>query len=506
MKFSNITLIILISAFIVSCGNSEEQKRQRLKDVCDSISYYSRSDYGDRSALFCIEGAKLAAELNDSASLAYINYEIGNNLFAAENYDAACMHFDAAVNLARDAHSAKEHMDLCIYESRLAAYFSQIVEFDKSIELYEQAMIDLVAAKNLDPQIKSQEYIDSIIGRIHICQAKNLFRAGQESKANQMLYGFQSTKFANSPEGRRLYAYYLVNLNRFQEACDILEDLKKEYSGYASSAVAMSISDNLAGVYYELGRVEDAYLELENYERLRHTHNKQVTNNQLVFQCNNAEKELLQLETYKEREKATTYMIGAFAALALSLFFFLLLYVVWRRHRNYIRLQEYNKLQMPVVIDDEYLTAKINAALNNMKTPAKLEKKEKDDIASQTAKEIKEETYKKNAVNKYIEELTNRKLYCNPDFKREDLVMELNLRKSTFNSDFEYVTGESLTSYIQRIRLEHSIELMKAPENLTIETIALESGFSSRSTFYRLFSDTYGKSPTEYKLQISGVM
>lgn len=49
------------------------------------------------------------------------------------------------------------------------------------------------------------------------------------------------------------------------------------------------------------------------------------------------------------------------------------------------------------------------------------------------------------------------------------------------------------------MRLEHSLELIRSNQEYTIEGIALDSGFSNRQTFHRLFVEKYGMTPTEYK-------
>ncbi len=50
------------------------------------------------------------------------------------------------------------------------------------------------------------------------------------------------------------------------------------------------------------------------------------------------------------------------------------------------------------------------------------------------------------------------------------------------------------------MRLEHARELLSLPNTeLTIEAIAIDSGFGSRNTFYRLFREKYGLTPVEFR-------
>jgi len=500
MRLIKILLFIFTTATVFSCGRSEEAKRQRLAELCDSIRYFYENDYNDKCVYYGREAVDLAIELNDSASLAFIENNIGRNLYAIENYDATCMHFDRAVKYAFYAREADQHLNLTLYLMDLAAYHAQILDLQASIKEYEDALAHYVAARNLDPKIASAQVLDSINGKIHISLARIYQRNKESAKAIQYYEVFAYTKYADSYEGRRMYAYYLMLLKDYEQAAKILEKLQTEKKEDFATAASVSICDNLSLCYYRLGRYQDAYEEASEYESQRHARQKRLTNNQLVYQCNNIEKGLMKMESAREKEEAHDYLVALSIISFISIILLFIFIGVWRRLRHYklVVYQQQNTITQ-VNIDEAYLTQKIQETISHMKTQNKLEKKEKDDIASQTAKEIKEEAYRKNAVEKFMNEVTSRKLYCNPNFKREDLVAELNLRKSTFAADFEAVTGEPVAMYIQRLRLEHAAELLKGSNNYTIDAIALESGFFSRSTFYRLFAEAYGQSPAEYR-------
>lgn len=104
-------------------------------------------------------------------------------------------------------------------------------------------------------------------------------------------------------------------------------------------------------------------------------------------------------------------------------------------------------------------------------------------------------------VQLFIRELKGRELYRNPDFKRDDLLTELYICKRTFSHDFELVMGVSFIKYLSILRVEYAAENIRRYPNYTIEAIAMESGIASRASFYRLFSDYFGISPTEYRRQ-----
>ncbi|MGM9749288.1 MAG: helix-turn-helix transcriptional regulator, partial [Candidatus Cryptobacteroides sp.] len=67
-----------------------------------------------------------------------------------------------------------------------------------------------------------------------------------------------------------------------------------------------------------------------------------------------------------------------------------------------------------------------------------------------------------------------------------------------FASVFKDNTGTTFTRYINNLRLEYSVVLMKEKPHYTINAIASECGFPNPSTFYRLFFERFSMTPSEY--------
>ena len=67
-----------------------------------------------------------------------------------------------------------------------------------------------------------------------------------------------------------------------------------------------------------------------------------------------------------------------------------------------------------------------------------------------------------------------------------------------FHRIFTAITGETVNSFINRLRLEKASRLLKY-SNKSVTGIALSCGFSSSSTFSRSYRQYFGISPKEYK-------
>ena len=72
----------------------------------------------------------------------------------------------------------------------------------------------------------------------------------------------------------------------------------------------------------------------------------------------------------------------------------------------------------------------------------------------------------------------------------------MSLRK--VQTHFQKHMGHSLLDELTHLRVEHSKKLL-ANRRLKIETVGLESGFSSRFHFIRAFQRVTGQTPKDYR-------
>lgn len=79
-----------------------------------------------------------------------------------------------------------------------------------------------------------------------------------------------------------------------------------------------------------------------------------------------------------------------------------------------------------------------------------------------------------------------------------DLAERLYTSTSTLSRIFKKSTGMYFTEYVNKVRMDYAVgELEYSDESIT--RIAVDSGFSNLSVFNRVFKDTFGVSPSEYR-------
>lgn len=106
--------------------------------------------------------------------------------------------------------------------------------------------------------------------------------------------------------------------------------------------------------------------------------------------------------------------------------------------------------------------------------------------------------------SKNVYEMLNRlvveqQLYLNPNLSRDDLAALIHLNKNHFAQMLQQNSGFKLANYLNNLRIEHAIRLLKENPDHTIQAIATDAGFNNMSTFYALFKKRMGITPAQYK-------
>ena len=91
------------------------------------------------------------------------------------------------------------------------------------------------------------------------------------------------------------------------------------------------------------------------------------------------------------------------------------------------------------------------------------------------------------------------KLYLDPAFSRKTYIKLCLVNKNRVAKLVQRYAGTNLNGYINSIRLEYALRLMRENPDLPIKAVAFDSGFRCLRTFYRLFLKKYGVTPTKYK-------
>ena len=97
------------------------------------------------------------------------------------------------------------------------------------------------------------------------------------------------------------------------------------------------------------------------------------------------------------------------------------------------------------------------------------------------------------------ERVKKQKPYLDYMFGRDDLAAFAKLDKNKLTDVIRYGAKVTPNKYLNQLRILCSVELLKSKPDYSIESIAKDSGFGNRTTFYRIFSESFGITPVEYR-------
>lgn len=96
--------------------------------------------------------------------------------------------------------------------------------------------------------------------------------------------------------------------------------------------------------------------------------------------------------------------------------------------------------------------------------------------------------------------IVRERLFLDPKFGRQTIIDRFQLSKERAGATFAQGSShDSLTDYVQELRLEHAARLLQEQPGMNIIQVADKSGFSSAQYFSRRFRLRFGMSPSDYR-------
>ena len=121
--------------------------------------------------------------------------------------------------------------------------------------------------------------------------------------------------------------------------------------------------------------------------------------------------------------------------------------------------------------------------------------------AAQPIAEVREPSKDELFVKRLKEVCEDTKLYTTEDLTREELARAMMLNHSYLTRMLKSATGKTFYEYINGLRMQYAEELLRDP-NFPLDAIPLEVGYKHRSTYYRVFGEKFGCTPTEYRAKV----
>lgn len=296
---------------------------------------------------------------------------------------------------------------------------------------------------------------------------------------------FYATNFSKTQIGTLEINNYLLKVGRYEEVLRHNE----AYLGLVSEADSLNLMrlrtlEQSSQAYRALGDYVHAYLTMAQVYHI----SRQMTvsrERSQIFQLSDVTEAVAReyrLEKADYRLKVQRYAIGGLIGVALLLLG--LLGGLWRA-LHVIRGKNRKMAELVLTIDDQ------RKEINNV------EREQQEETAEE------EQRSDENLFFKFDWQVKEQKLYLNYQLGRDDYAQLMGVDRNRFAAILKKFTSSNLSTYLNDLRLEHSVTLFREHPDWSINKVAEESALPRISTFYRLFKDKYGISPNSFRKTLS---
>ena len=457
----------------------------------------------NESMNYALDGIAQSKRLEDRVSEARLLYCIGENNRMLSFKDKAYDYFDSAIDLLKGRKGVKEI-------GMLSSFYGGKMSYLMTDSLYEDAS---VMALEREKQIKKLEtlpdvpkgLVDMQYGYLYSKWAYNCYMEKKYEQAEKYFAMYQSTEYSRTPDGKMYSIPYLLVSKHYKQVIDNCQEFKE---------LMRKQQDTINTQYMNvLEREVQAYMGMGNYKEAAVLQGAIIA---ITDSINNRDKEnaALELNTmYNTSEKEDYIAKQAFqlkirniTLTFLTCITLLTLFVLWRMWRFNHIIRYKNKI-LAKFINERLARKKDSQSLDIDEQLMISQDIEDESILFDDQEEISDEIGKvsgEEEENKKIFIELNRivvqdQLYLSSELSREDLAQLVHLNNARFARMIKECTGTNFNGYINDLRIDYAIKLLKLHPNYTIRAIADEAGFNSTPILYNLFKKKTGMTPYEFK-------
>lgn len=433
----------------------------------------------NESMNYALDGIAQSKRLEDRVSEARLLYCIGENNRMLSFKDKAYDYFDSAIDLLKGRKGVKEI-------GMLSSFYGGKMSYLMTDSLYEDAS---VMALEREKQIKKLEtlpdvpkgLVDMQYGYLYSKWAYNCYMEKKYGQAEKYFAMYQSTEYSRTPDGKMYSIPYLLASKHYKQVIDNSQEFKE---------LMRKQQDTINAQYMNvLEREVQAYMGMGNYKEAAILQGAIIA---ITDSINNRDKEnaALELNTMYDTSEKEDYIakqafqlkVRNITLTFLTCITLLTLFVLWRMWRFNHIIRYKNKI-LAKFINERLARKKDSQSLDideQLMISQDIEDEsilfgDQEEISDETGKASGEEEENKKIFIELNRIVVQDQLYLSSELSREDLAQLVHLNNARFARMIKECTGTNFNGYINDLRIDYAIKLLKLHPNYTIRAIADEA-------------------------------
>ena len=476
----------------VSDSLSHDNPSHLLRMTVSMAELFSLLSEYKESMRYAVQGVELARELKDIQSECKLLFCMGENKRRLSFKEEGYLFFDQAIDLLDNSKNEDYETMLSYFYGVKMGYLIADKRSNEALEigLQREKLLDRMSEQS---KIRA-DLLDLQFAYVYSKLAYLFHLMGDQKRAAVYYKKYQSTNAASTPDGKFDATPYLLLLGKYQAVLDNCRDFKE----------VMRQQDTLNSQYLSILNLEiQANVKLENYKTVINLQKDITAIKDSIYQREkqNAALELDALYELNEKEarisqQAFQLKIRTITLICILSGALLALFFLWRLwHQNCV-IRNKNKALVKRINEQFSMQEEMDRSQLGVEKDLSFPEKVEDESGDN---EEQDKQMNKMIFEKLDYIIKRDKMYLSPDLSREELTRIVRMNNTRFAKMIKENTDTNLNGYINNLRLNYAIHLMKEQPDYTLRAIAESSGINSMPTFHQLFKGRTGMTPSEFK-------
>ncbi len=286
-------------------------------------------------------------------------------------------------------------------------------------------------------------------------------------------------------------------LNSLNKATTYLENAKYVAMAKGNQEIAMYSYQNLAEIYEKTGQYKKSLSAQKKYNQLKENTLKEHKRAAVLDVAHDVADRNSIIKQQKQSISTTKQWL---VTSTLVLFFGGVFILVFSKRKQKKNKTDRKKLQEKyTALENKYQTLR-----GNLNTPVEKNTTEISDSEKYKNSSLTEEN-RIDYMHQILDNFEKEKPYLDATLTQTNLAKKLGMSPAHLSEVLTSSFKQNFYSFINIYRISKAQELLKNPlfTNYKIESIGYDSGFNSKTSFYRIFKNLTGLTPAEYQKENS---